>query len=190
MNDETWADIDWVSGIPTECYQVSSHGRVRSLPRSITRSNGVSQSFQKRILRTRRDRSGYELVCLRYMNHKSTVKVHRLVAAAFVDGQSEHSNTVNHINGIKGDNHASNLEWASHAGNMRHASENGLVSRGESHYRTSINNLQARVIYRLSKLGSMKIREIASVFGVDRRVVSSIGRRETWAHLHDTGGDE
>lgn len=60
-------------------------------------------------------------------NKERNVKVHRLVALAWVKNPDNRKfYLVNHINGIRGDNRKENLEWVDYAGNIRHAFDNGL----------------------------------------------------------------
>jgi hypothetical protein len=86
-------------------YKVSMCGKVFSF-------HGEVKELKQGICST-----GYPLVSLWINGKGRTVKVHRLVAKAFVDGDDELQ--VNHKNGIKTDNMASNLEWCT-------ASENNL----------------------------------------------------------------
>ena len=57
--------------------------------------------------------------------NKHEYRVHRLVAAAFLEMKSGMT-LVNHRNGIKTDNRVTNLEWIDAKGNARHAVETGL----------------------------------------------------------------
>jgi NUMOD1 domain len=60
-------------------------------------------------------------------NKERNVKVHRLVALAWVKNPDNRKfYLVNHINGIKSDNRKENLEWVDYTGNIRHAFDNGL----------------------------------------------------------------
>jgi len=70
--------------------------------------------------------NGYIYAQLNVLGQKKTVRVHRLVAEAFVpnpDGKPY----VNHINGIKSDNRSANLEWVCGRENNLHAIREGLV---------------------------------------------------------------
>ena len=58
---------------------------------------------------------------------KHEYRVHRLVAAVFLTGDSEQT-LVNHKNGDKLDNDKNNLEWVTPLGNNMHAIEMGLVA--------------------------------------------------------------
>jgi hypothetical protein len=108
-------------------YEVSNLGRVRSKPamqRYLLR-NG-KEAFRRvlgKVRAPKRNNSGYLLVSLFAENVEYTALVHRLVAAAFIEGSGE---TVNHIDGDKDNNAAINLEWASWSANHLHAVRLGL----------------------------------------------------------------
>lgn len=111
-----WADIEGFPG-----YQISSCGCVRSLDRITEQSHKTAGTVKRRMkgkmLRLKKARNGYELVMLGAgsKNHL----VHRLVAAAFIPGNTELQ--VNHKNGIRDDNRAENLEWLSCSDNHFHS---------------------------------------------------------------------
>lgn len=66
---------------------------------------------------------GYMLVDL--STKKRAVKVHRLIAIAFLDNP-ENKPQVNHIDGDKTNNNVNNLEWVTNGENVRHSYDNGL----------------------------------------------------------------
>jgi hypothetical protein len=79
---ETWKDIP---GFENQ-YQVSSEGRIRSLPRIILRSNNSPYTVQGRILRVKRHCvSGLLTVALVQgrRGHQHCAFVHRLVQSVF-----------------------------------------------------------------------------------------------------------
>ena len=96
---EVWKDIKGYEGL----YKISSCGRVRSLPRNGTIS-------KEKIIKNFEDRYGYLYVSLNKANAKKKEKVHRLVAAAFIDNLNLYEQ-VNHIDENKKNNHVKNLEW-------------------------------------------------------------------------------
>jgi hypothetical protein len=59
-------------------------------------------------------------------SHRNPIRVHRLVATAFIPNPLELS-VVNHLDGNKFNNHVGNLEWTTPAGNSRHAKDTGLI---------------------------------------------------------------
>lgn len=105
----------WATFPPFPRYQISDHGRVR---------NGdlvLKQSLNSR---------GYRIVVLYATGRKSTVMVHRAVAACFVSGFSEELQ-VNHIDGNKKNNVWTNLEWVTPKENTEHGYRVGARRRAE-----------------------------------------------------------
>lgn len=107
---ETWKTVSNTDGK----IQVSNYGRVRSLLRG-----------EPQILKVQADQKGYQRVSVTIHRRKMHFKVHRLVAAAFIENPNNLPQ-VNHIDGNKGNNCVSNLEWISNKDNAYHAIKNGL----------------------------------------------------------------
>lgn len=95
---EEWRDI-----VGSDGYQVSSYGFVRS-PQNLLR---MSLS------------SGYWSVRVRFSGLLERIRVHRLVAEAFIH-KPDYAQVVNHLDGNKLNNHKGNLEWTTHKENIRH----------------------------------------------------------------------
>ena len=104
---ETWKPIAGYEG----SYEVSSLGRIKSLPR---------KGAGGRILKAHLSKDGYPVVTLCVSNRKLTRPVHHFVASAFI-GKPDTRVEVNHKNFDKTDNRHDNLEWITHADNLRHA---------------------------------------------------------------------
>lgn len=96
-----------------EGYQVSNKGRVKSV------KNG-----REKLLAVRPMHKGYLQVHISVNGKARMLRVHRLVAKAFIPN-TENKQEVNHINGIKTDNRVENLEWCTPSENVRHAYESG-----------------------------------------------------------------
>lgn len=105
MEKEIWKDIPGYEGL----YQVSNIGRVKSLARDITDTRKTCHR-KERILKLIKDKYGYNVVCLRKNGNPQNMKVHRLVAMAFIPNPYDLP-MVNHKNEIRNDNHVENLEW-------------------------------------------------------------------------------
>lgn len=110
-------------------YEVSDHGNVRSVQRTIRDKNGMERrlrSHPMKITRTRgRSGDGYYVVNLRKNGKSYVMCVHSIVATAFLPNPLNLP-TVNHKNGNKANNSVWNLEWASYADNNMHAIKTGL----------------------------------------------------------------
>lgn len=117
--DEEWRDIKGFEGL----YQVSSMGRVKSLPRARKgRGKGLHMVFG-RILKPIRigDYLGFQLSNIK----TSKEYCHRLVAENFLK-KIEGKTNINHIDGDKHNNVVANLEWCTPKENAIHAFKNGL----------------------------------------------------------------
>ena len=113
----------WINEIEgyEECgkgYKVFEDGSVVSYKRGRTITDTPQTILKQQVSKGTR---GYCQVDL----GKKTVKVHRLVALAFIP-TIEGKTQVNHIDGNKQNNHVSNLEWCDNAENQTHAYVTGL----------------------------------------------------------------
>lgn len=108
MEKEVWKSVVGYEGF----YEVSSLGRVKSLPRNGTVSTG-------RVLCPELDKNGYLRVLLQKNGDKKHCLVHRLVAQAFIPNP-ENKPQVNHKNGVRGENCTANLEWVTASENQQH----------------------------------------------------------------------
>lgn len=117
---EEWRPVVGYEGI----YEVSDHGRVRSLDREIEYRDGRTRRHRGLILSPDRHRNGRLQVCL-YLGGKGRQRmVHRLVLEAFV-GPCPHEMDGCHWDDDPDNNHLSNLRWASRSDNMLDKVRNG-----------------------------------------------------------------
>jgi hypothetical protein len=119
---EVWKDISGFEGL----YQVSNLGRVKSCERIVKQRYGTRRVNDK-ILSLGHDKDGYFMAILCKLGTKKTVKVHRLVADAFLE-KLEYKNIVNHIDSNKSNNFFLNLEWTSSLENNCHKSLNSKTT--------------------------------------------------------------
>ena len=120
---EEWKDIKGYEGI----YQVSSYGRIKSLPRGKQFGNRY-YIMKEKILSYNNNGRGYLQVCLTKDKKSKKKLVHRLVAEAFLR-KIEGKEYVNHIDGNKSNNRVDNLEWCTRSENQTHAYKNGLIGK-------------------------------------------------------------
>lgn len=141
MGMETWRDVAGYEGE----YQVSDAGRVKSLSRELTDRLGRKRKMKEKVLSPGRERGGYQNVFLCSSNGQRNMKVHRLVAEAFVPNPDDKP-MVNHIDGDKNNNAASNLEWVTRIENTDHAIRAGLVNHSENAKKATIVNRRPVVV--------------------------------------------
>lgn len=117
---EIWKDIRGYTGL----YQISSWGRVWSVPRRAANGYGV-RKVGGRILRESKHVKGYMLVELNKSGTGTVKTVHRLVAKAFHKNPKRRK-YINHLDGDKANNYYKNVAWCSATENMLHAYDTGL----------------------------------------------------------------
>lgn len=168
-------------------YEVSSHGRVRSVDRACN-GKGLSVVFRKGLIRKPRlNKDGY-LYLMLYMDGTAvTRKVHRLVASAFCE-KPDGCDLVNHKDGNKVNNSAENLEWVTSSQNARHAISLGLyVPRiGEDSAMSTMQNDDIDKIREMIISGS-PIKAVAEAFNTTVSVVMSIRTGRRWSGVGDPG---
>lgn len=96
-------------------YEVSTFGRVRSLPHLVKTHRGnayVEEMYEGRLLKPLPNHKGYEMVALYTGTGKKHKKffVHRLVAEAFIPNPANLPH-INHKDEVKNNNRVENLEW-------------------------------------------------------------------------------
>ena len=120
---EEWRDVVGYEGL----YQVSNHGRVKSLDRQVRNKNGMTL-IRGQILSP--GHVGYKgqycQVALWKENQKKLYLVHRLVAVAF-HPNPDNMPEVNHIDENTLNNRADNLEWITMERNKRYGT---CIQRG------------------------------------------------------------
>ena len=106
MMEEIWKDIAGYEGK----YQVSNLGRVRSLDRMVRRKNGYILRCKGQLIEPTNHKSGYIYIGLTKDGKKNTLKLHRIVATAFIPNPDNLPH-VNHKDENPKNNRADNLEW-------------------------------------------------------------------------------
>lgn len=117
---EEWKAIEGYEGY----YEVSSSGRVKSLERTVKRSDGQVRKLNSRIISGSFDTDGYRQCKLSKNGKYLTVNIHRLVAQAFIPNP-HNLPEVNHKNFNRTDNRVENLEWVSHNDNVAYSIKAG-----------------------------------------------------------------
>lgn len=178
MTLEKWKDIKGTNGM----YQISSKGRVKGLPRTVMRKDGIRGSaLKERILKGAQNSSGYITVTL----PQGSFFVHRLVAEAFIDNPLD-KEQVNHKDGDKFNNSVSNLEWMSPKENSRHGfalEVNKMLNVGSKNPSSKLNENQVVEIKMLLQSGKTS-KELSEEYGVSYGCIRAIKVGESWAHVN------
>lgn len=173
---ELWKPVEGYEGL----YEVSSHGRVKALEKRVD-SGKCHRTWNEHILCTAIDSRGYVRTSLSKDGHSKTVKIHRLVAEAFISNL-DNLPQVNHKDGNKQNNNADNLEWCTQAENMKHAYHMKLkVLNGENNPSSKLSFNDVCYIREHKDLGS---KALSDLFGVHRKTIQRIVSGAVWK-----GGD-
>jgi hypothetical protein len=178
---EEWRDILEFSG----AYQVSSLGRIRSLPRKVDAinrwGNPVKLNRVGGLRKLGSTPNGYQVVGLSKDGKITHYSVHRLVAQAFISNPAAFPIT-NHKNRNKKDNRVDNLEWCSQSYNTKHCYTTGRIKAIGSRVNGSkLDDYQVRVIRELKGVLSQTV--LGGYFKVSQSAIYSIYSGKTWGHV-------
>ena len=131
-------------------YEVSNHGRIKSLKRN-----------RELIMKVTNDKDGYQVVGLTMAGKKYCKKVHRLVAEAFVKNPNIKPQ-VNHKNGLKDFNFYKNLEWVTGSENISKAYKMGLIiaKKGEDCFYSKLKKKEVQNIRTKYSTGTYSMKEL------------------------------
>lgn len=114
MSEELWKSVRGFEGY----YEVSNHGRVRSLDRIVPNHlTGGESVIKGQVLKGRLNRGGYRQVTLCVAQKNTTRTIHRLVAQAHIPNPEGLPLVLHGILG-KEDNSVANLRWGTNSDNM------------------------------------------------------------------------
>ncbi|MFH5231920.1 NUMOD4 motif-containing HNH endonuclease [Antrihabitans spumae] len=114
MSAEEWRPVIGWDGY----YEVSNHGRVRSVSRVVPHAAKVAVSVRPRPLKQTPNARGYMQVGLARNRTHRTSKVHALVLSAFV-GPCPVGMEGCHEDGNPANNQLDNLRWGTHSSNVK-----------------------------------------------------------------------
>lgn len=179
--NEIWKNLKYVKGYEKYSqYEISSYGRIRSL--DVTYPNGKRKIGK--IKKIRLNEKGYCVTTLSLNNKSKTVRIHRLVALAFIPNP-ENKPEVNHKDGNKENNHVDNLEWVTRKENMKHAYENRLFVHGENMHNSKLKPDDVMEIKKeYKRLGdNFDYKYFSNKYNVGLATIYDITSERTWKHV-------
>lgn len=136
-----WKEIKGYEGK----YIVSNYGEIISLPRYKNNHSKKQYVEPKEIPTYTNSTNGYVYVALYKDGRMRNLRLHRLVAEAFVKRETN-KNQINHIDGNKQNNRADNLEWCTSQENIRHAYNMGLKNNDKQKIKVNQYDLKGNLI--------------------------------------------
>jgi hypothetical protein len=176
---EEWVAVEDYEGL----YEVSNLGKVRSIARKITYSDGRVYNYSSKILSVNFC-GKYKLpyVHLYKESKRESRLLHRVVAKAFIPN-SDNKTDVNHIDGDRKNNASSNLEWTTRLENMQHGFETGLINNtGINHGNNIYSEDQIQEVVNMIFLG-YKQGEISNKTKVKIGTIQAIRQGKQWTHI-------
>ncbi len=132
---EEWRDVVGYEGL----YMVSNIGNVKSLQRTAKSKNGSIRTVSEKLRKINKNKSGYIMVILNKEGKRKGIKIHRLVAQAFLPNP-ENLPQVNHKDENKSNNCVENLEWCTQEYNNKYGTRTERTSK-------KVKCLETGVIY-------------------------------------------
>ena len=169
MNDIEWKDIVGYEGL----YQISNRGEVKKLKNNY-------------ILKKTLGNRGYYQLSLTKNGDRHTIRIHRLVAEAFIPNPLNLPQ-INHKDECKTNNYVDNLEWCTQAYNLDY--KNGQKRRAKARNYEDISKMRsnkmskevAQMDYDGTVVAVWKNAYIAEKHGYNQSVINQccLGKKET-----------
>lgn len=174
---EIWKAIPGYEGF----YEVSDHGRVKSMERVITDVLGRKRIVKERILRPGRDKDGYLRVVLRKDNSPRDFSIAPLVASVYI-GHRPDGLECCHNDGDRESNHFLNLRWDTHKNNNDDKLQHGTKLIGEQCPSSKLKVSDIPLI-RGMRADGWSYNGIAKHFNVCKRTIVQICLGRSWKHI-------
>lgn len=180
IEEEVWRDV---AGFEDR-YEVSNRGRVRSKAYTKWGKNkggAFSYVTTPGILKQNLN-DGYPKVTLERLGERKTVKVHKLVALAFISNP-DNLPVVNHKDSDRTNNNVSNLEWCTQQYNVQHSYDTGSNSNAGDLHPSAV--LSAEIVKAMRSLHAegKSIRELVQIYGFKYHTINKAIRRRSWSHV-------
>ena len=160
---ENWKDIERYEGI----YQISDHGRVKSLKRKVRSKGDGLRELPEKIVQPLYTKAGYLNLIASKNQKRETLVIHHLVAKHFI-GERPKGLVIDHIDGNITNNHVSNLRYVTTKQNLRKRRD------------VKLNEEIAEEIRSLNGVISQSV--IANKYKISQSMVSKICSSKAWVN--------
>lgn len=164
---------EWRTIKDSPCYSVSNFGEVKRTEKRDPRSKSNVDLLRCMTI------CGYSVVTLPINGKWKKIRVHRLVATAFLGFSSL---LINHKDGNKKNNKLDNLEYVTAAENSAHASRLGLLAFGDRNTKSKLTKEDVLKIRDMLSAGVLQ-KTIAKKYGVIQTTISAIKLKKNWAFV-------
>lgn len=178
---------EWRSVVGSDAYEVSNHGRVRSIARVLTyrradqysgRTITVRRRHAAQLLRPGPTSTGHLTVSL---GRGRVVLVHHLVLEAFVGPRPPKPFEGLHADDVPSNNFLENLRWGTRSANIHDAIRNGGRQIGQRSYNAKLRDTDIPAIRSL--FGRVSFAELGRRYGVAESTIRQIKSGKSWAHI-------
>lgn len=180
IKGERWKTIPGYEGY----YEISDHGRVKALRRTIECEDGELRTYREKILCQASHYGGpYLFSALSKEGRRRQISIARTVASIF-HVKARKNNCVNHKNGIKTDNRADNLEWVTSSENSTHSHRVLLKNVREQKYNHKLTDKNVLLGRRLFAAGQATYSSLGRMFGTSHVAIRNAIVGKTWKTLN------
>jgi predicted XRE-type DNA-binding protein len=172
--NEIWKDVKGYEGL----YQVSSIGNIKR----ISYIHRLVANKKPKMLK-QSSKGNYALITLCKDGQSKTYNVHKLVADAFLSGNSycplcKNSFDINHKDENSRNNFYKNLEYITHKENIEKS-----TSKKQKSSVKKLNDKKVIQINKLIKKNNFSYSQIGQKFNISRGLVCKIAKGRMWKHI-------
>lgn len=162
-------------------YEISDHGRLRSVERIVYRPSGVAVRWKGRLLKMAVTVGGHYIAVLCRKSIRRMVRVHRLVLEAFV-GPCPAGMECCHGNGNPADNRLGNLRWDTSEANKADQKRHGTALLGERNPHSRMTQAQVEFAREHYSFRDPEYNCVAMAkrFGVSKSTVHAAIAERSW----------
>lgn len=159
-------------------YIVSSDGHVYS-------TKNIGRGKYHKEIKQRKNADGYMEITVGPNSFRTTRKVHRLVAEAFIPNPNNLPE-VDHIDDIRDHNDVSNLQWISRLDNIAKIphEKNSKSKSGECNSRAILTAKDVKSIRQQYEVNGVSISKLSREYNVGHSTIFNIVHYKTWKNLN------